>query len=241
MKNKTHSINFLILYLLSIIPILLRPKLYFNLIYSIFPILIFLYYGLNIKNLLKSFLLSIIPSLSYFIMILFFAEENINNGIIYNKSLNLFIINIRLNIFSNQLEYALAGSLRIFLLSFLSFTTTFMIDIWQIFKFLMAKKIISFSYGYAFSIALNSVSSIIDEVKRINFLMKSRKIKPFYKGFLPILVFGIRYSELAAISLISRGFSEDRTIFNVEKIDIKEFIGIIIIGFIVMVMLLIGR
>jgi len=239
MKKKTHSINFLILYIFSIIPILLRPKIYFNLIYSGIPILIYLYYGLDLKKLSKSFLVSLIPSLSYFIMIFFFAEENLKRGLLYERSLNLFSLKIVLKIYETQLQYAIAASFRVFLLSFLSFTTTFMLDIWQIFKFFMIKKVISFSYGYAFSIALNSVSSIIDEVRRVNFLMKNRKVSPFYKGFLPVLVFGIRYSELASISLISRGFSEKRTIFNEEKINKNEFITFLIISIIILVMLLI--
>jgi hypothetical protein len=172
-------------------------------------------------------------------MVLFFAEESLKKGLYYESYLNLFSLKIGFKIYKTQLEYAFAASLRVFLLSFLSFTTTFMLDIWQIFKFFMVRKIISFSYGYAFSIALNSVSSIIDEVRRINFLMKNRKISPFYKGFLPILVYGIRYSELSTISLISRGFSENRTIFNEEKIRKNEFIGFLIISLIISSMLLI--
>lgn len=239
MEKKINSLNILIIYLLTMIPIFLKPKLYFNLIYSIIPILIYLYYKLSIKNLIKSFIVSIIPSLSYLIMIILFAEENLKKGRNQTILFNLFGSTLSFKIYKQQIDYAISASLRIFLLSFISFTTTFMLDVWQLFKIIMEKKVISFSFCYAFSIALNSVSSILDEFKRVNFLMKTRKIRPFYKGFLPILIYGIRYSELAAISLFSRGFSEERTIFNCEKIEKNEICAFTIIGIIIMIMLFI--
>ncbi|MFN3411473.1 MAG: hypothetical protein ACK4YF_04885 [Exilispira sp.] len=160
-------------------------------------------------------------------------------GVYQTILFNLFGSNLSLKIYKQQIDYAISASLRIFLLSFISFTTTFMLDVWQIFKIFMEKKVISFSFGYAFSIALNSISSILDEFNRVNFLMKTRKIRPFYKGFLPILIYGIRYSELATISLFSRGFSEERTVFNSEKIKKNEICAFTMIGLIVMIMLFI--
>jgi len=239
--NKTdknvHPISILIIYFTAIIPIFFPPKLYFNLIYSIIPIILFFYNGLKLKDFLKSFLFSSIPSFSYLIMFSIFADSTFKIGKIIEISLKLLNKKIILILYYNHLKYAIAASLRIFILSILSFTSTFMIDIPELFKYLMVKKIISFKYGYAFSIALNSVSIISEEVKRINFLMKNRGIKPFFKGFLPVLVFGIRYSELVTISLLSRGFSEDRIVFYYTKLNRNEFICYILIGLINFLML----
>lgn len=237
-NKKAHPLSFLVLYFFSICPLLLSPKLYINLIYGFVPLFIYLYYEIDFKKFFNAILASIIPSISYLIMVLFFGDLNLKNGDFYNLHFYFLKFPISFIIYKKLFIYALAGSIRIFLLSIISFSTTLMINITELFKFLMIKKIISFKYGYSFSIALNSIPVIIDEIKRINFLMKNRGIKPFYKGFLPILVYGIRYSELAAISLISRGFSEDRTVFNYEKPKKNEVISFSLIGFMIFLMLL---
>ncbi len=238
-KLDIHPVYILILYFTSVIPIFLPPKIYFNLIYCSIPILFFFYNGLRFKDFIKSSLFSIIPAFSYFIMFSFFSESDIKTGKLIEISFNIMNKGTSFNLFYNHLIYAVAASLRIFFLSILSFTSTFMIDIPVLFKYLMVKRILSFKYGYAFSIALNSISTISDEIKRINFLMKNREIRPFYKGFLPILVFGIRYSELVAISLLSKGFSEDRVVFHYKKLDINKLIAYSLIGLINFIMLLV--
>ncbi len=237
-NKKAHPLSFLVLYFFSICPLLLSPKLYINLIYGFAPLFIYLFYGIDFKKFFNAILASIIPSISYLIMVLFFGDINLKNGDFYKVNFYFLKFPISFVIYKKLFIYALAGSIRIFLLSIISFSTTLLINITDLFKYLMIKKIISFKYGYSFSIALNSIPAIIDEIKRINFLMKNRRIKPFYKGFLPILVYGIRYSELAAISLISRGFSEDRSVFNYEKPKKNEVISFSLIGLIIFLMLL---
>ncbi|HNV43563.1 MAG TPA: hypothetical protein PKH20_02305, partial [Exilispira sp.] len=94
--------------------------------------------------------------------------------------------------------------------------------------------------GYAVSIAFQSISDIKSEYSRVNYLMKARNIKPFYKGLLPLLVYGVRYAQLAAISLVARGFNEERSIFRKVEYDKKEIIAVSIISIIIFAELLLG-
>lgn len=239
--KQIHPISLLVIYFLSIFPVLLKPKVYFNLVYLFIPLFIYFYFGLKFKKFLSSLVASIIPALSYFLMSMLFSDIKIRGSEYFILSFTIFKLQVNIKIFNILLNYSIAASLRIFLLSFLSFTTSFMLDISELFKFLMTRKIISYKYGYALSIALNSIPYIGAEIKRISFLMKNRKIKPFFKGFLPVLIFGIRYSELATISLLSRGFSEKRTVFKIKKLKSNEFVCLLLISIIVFTMLLIGR
>jgi energy-coupling factor transporter transmembrane protein EcfT len=241
MKKKLSPVSILILFI-SASPLFLPPKLFINIFYLLALLSIFFYSGLTFRSFLILFLLSFFTSFIYIITFILNPDKKYLSGNIINIALFLYKNEylIKIKIYEKLLNTTLASGIRLFSICLISFCSAYLIDIDNLIRFLMQRKVVSYQNGYAVSIAFQSISDIKREYSRVNYLMKARNIRPFYKGLLPLLVYGVRYAQLAAISLVARGFNEERSIFRKVDYDKKEMIAVSIISLIVFVELLSG-
>ncbi|MDP8220419.1 MAG: energy-coupling factor transporter transmembrane component T [Candidatus Stygibacter frigidus] len=85
-------------------------------------------------------------------------------------------------------------------------------------------------WGYALLVAFNSVGNIQAEFKRIQqaAMMRFSRKPLFYFYIIPLLVSATRYSQQAAMSIQSRGLSQDKSFINSEKLRLFDMLFLII-------------
>lgn len=205
--KKIHSFYLLIMSFVLLIFILFSIQIRTQVSLYLILIILFFISGLKFKTYLKLFLISLLMGLS----IVFLNFLYPSHALLYGPTVMLFDYPVHQAVIDNSH----AQLIRLFLMSNVSLTSSFVIDFTQLLMFLMQNKILKVIVGYPILMAINSISLIKDERERISIIAKFRGI-PWHKRlfiFLPLLVFAIRHSQRGAMALTTRGFCEDKTYF----------------------------
>ena len=85
-------------------------------------------------------------------------------------------------------------------------------------------------WGYALLVAFNSAGNIQSELKRIQqaAMMRFSRKPLFYFYIIPLLVSATRYSQQAAMSIQSRGLSQDKSFIQSEKLRFYDLLYLFI-------------
>jgi len=137
-------------------------------------------------------------------------------------SLSLFI----LNYFYVSLDMAVFNFQRAFLLTYISISSSLLIDFEWLLLFLMSKKILSPSKGYPIFAAINSIEKLKEEKRRLDFLAKMRGLnhfRYFFYRLMPLFVFSLRHSQRVAMAMVARGLNDQKVFYFDYHLKKKDY------------------
>jgi hypothetical protein len=127
--------------------------------------------------------------------------------------------------------------IKLFLISFLSISSGTVIDYTKVVLYLIVHKGLKLFWGYPFLLAMNSIVLFKVEFERIRINAKFRNL-PWvdqFSVFFPLLVFAIRHSQRGALSLVTRGLSDQKSFYfcyavsDLDRFRFKIFLLIFLI------------
>ena len=184
-------------------------------------IIVFYFYfknGLTAKKFRRLLSYASFFSFSIFLLNVIYPSKELRSGEIFYF--------FKLVFYRASLERATASMVKLFLISFLSMTSGAVIDYTKVVLYLIVHKGLKLFWGYPFLLAMNSITLFKVEFERIRINAKFRNLPWLdqFSIFFPLLVFAIRHSQRGALSLVTRGLTDQKSFyFSYEVSDLDKF------------------
>lgn len=217
-----HSWYVFLMTFLTIAFLLTNKKLIFDFPLLFFMMFVFLKNGLCFSQFKKIVFFALVFSFSFFIINVLYPAEVLKLGATYQ----IYYLDIPKVAFWK----ALNTMVRLLFISLLSMSSTIAIDYTKVILYLISKKGLNVFWGYPLLLALNSIALFKKEFERIKINARLRNLpyKDKFSLFFPMLVFSIRHSQRGAMSLVTRGLSNNKNFyFNYGLSPIDKMWGMI--------------
>lgn len=215
---KLHSLYFFQLCLLFFVAISFSSLYKITIFWSLTLFVLTFFMGLNGKDALKIFFLTLLFSYSVFLLFLLFP------GADYKAGERITVLGY--TFYEKAFKYAIFTWSRLWAISLFSLASAKVLDSEELILYFMQKKIISKQLGYSLLMGLNAVSGFVTEWNIVSLNLKLRRIenKNPFKRIFPLLVYSFRVSLRGAMALRSRGLVETKTFYVEEKTTKYDFL-----------------
>lgn len=206
-REYIHSWYLLLMSFFALLFLLINRKLPLDLPLIIFLFILFFKNGLKVSDFRRLLFYAFLFSFTLFMINILYPSNELKTGEIYHIG--------TFQIHNGSLVKAGQTMARLFLVSFLSMATGKIMDYTKVVLHLIVHKGLKLFWGYPILLALNSIVLFQKEYERIkiNARLRDLPLKDKISIFFPLLVFAIRHSQRGALSLVTRGLSQEKSFF----------------------------
>ncbi len=216
-RKLIHAHHFFIINIIFYIMIIFPKTKYLAFSWAIFLFILSLSMGLSILRAFKILLFTLAFSVTIFFLFLFFPSNELKTGEVFSV--------FGFSFFKVVVENAMTNWLRLWSISVASISTANVLNTDELFFYWMQEKKLPKKLGYAFLMGVYSIKNLKKEWELINLnisLRNSSRKFSFSDRLFPILVSAFRVSLRGAMSLYSRGLSEEKMFYYCHEITMPQ-------------------
>lgn len=211
-----HSWYLLIMSFFTFFFLLASPVLPLNALLAVFMIYLYIKNGLSDRVLLKLFLYAFFFAFLFLLLNLLYPGEKLRVG----ETLTI----LSMTVYKAALINGLKNFSRLFLLTLVSMSSTYIIQYTKVILYLIIHKGLKVFMGYPLLIALNSILLFKEEFDRIRLSARFRGLGWWDRLFVlfPLLVFAIRHSQRGSLSLVTRGLNPNKSFYFGYELSARD-------------------